>query len=84
MACQQALRVLVRRDFNQRAIEFDAGIAKFDLMLTVLEGEQGLRCCAEYNTALFGKDDIRQMLADYQRFLETAVSQPDIKISQFN
>src|SRR5581483_7330619 len=36
-----------------RDIEIDAGIAKFDLMLTVLEGEQGLRCCAEYNTALF-------------------------------
>ena len=28
MACQQALRVLVRRDFDQRAIEFDAGLTR--------------------------------------------------------
>jgi hypothetical protein len=66
-----------------RDMEIDAGIAKFDLMLTVLEGEQGLRCCAEYNTALFGNADIRRMLTEYQRFLETVVTQPDVKISRF-
>jgi non-ribosomal peptide synthetase component F len=65
-------------------IEVDTGIAKFDLMLTVLEGEQGLRCCAEYNTALFDKADIRQMLSEYQRFLESVVAQPDVRISEFN
>jgi hypothetical protein len=65
-----------------RDLEFDAGIAKFDLMLTVLEGEQGSRCCAEYNSALFAKADIQRMLADYQHLLETALAHPDTRISQ--
>jgi hypothetical protein len=69
-------------EITARDIEIDAGIAKFDLMLTVLEGEQGLRCCAEYNTALFAQADIRQMLSEYQRFLETAVAQPNKRISE--
>ena len=62
----------------------DTGIAKFDLMLTVLEGEQGLRCCAEYNTALFDKADIRRLMSEYQHFLQTIVARPDVRISEFN
>jgi non-ribosomal peptide synthetase component F len=69
-------------DIYARDMEIDAGIAKFDLMLTVLEGEQGLRCCAEYNTALFAKADIRQMLVDYQQLLGKIIAQPDIRISE--
>ncbi|MGZ4962942.1 MAG: condensation domain-containing protein, partial [Limisphaerales bacterium] len=64
-------------------IDVDTGTAKFDLMLTVLEGEQGLRCCAEYNTSLFEKTDIHRMLLEYQRLLQAVVAQPDMKISEF-
>ncbi len=65
-------------------IEVDTGIAKFDLMLTILEGEQGLRCCAEYNTSLFEKADVRRMLCEYQRFLQIVVVRPDVRVSEFN
>jgi hypothetical protein len=64
-------------------IEVDTGTAKFDLMLTVMEREQGLRCCAEYNTSLFDKADIRRMLLEYQRFLQTLVDRPEVRVSEF-
>jgi hypothetical protein len=76
MAASFRLPGIVARD-----IDIDTGTAKFDLMLTVLEGEQDLRCCAEYNTDLFDKADIRRVLSDYQGFLQKAVAQPDARLS---
>gem|GEM_PF-4134200 len=62
-------------------LEADTGTAKFDLMLTVLEGGDSLKCCAEYNTDLFAKAGVRRMLEQYQTFLESIVAQPERRLS---
>ncbi|OKH43157.1 hypothetical protein NIES2101_31145 [Calothrix sp. HK-06] len=65
-------------------IEIDDGTAKFDLLLTLWESEQGLTGNLEYSTDLFNSDTITRMLADYETILRTVVSQtntslPDLK-----
>jgi hypothetical protein len=62
-------------------LEADTGTAKFDLLLSVLDGGESLKCCAEYNTDLFAEASIRRMLEQYQSLLESILAQPDRRLS---
>ncbi|MDY6838555.1 MAG: amino acid adenylation domain-containing protein [Thermodesulfobacteriota bacterium] len=61
-------------------MEVDTGTSKFDLILFVAEGEDGLRGTVEYNTDLFHKTTIARMLGHYERLLEAIVSDPDQRV----
>ena len=52
------------------------GTARVDLMLTLLETQQGLRAHLEYSTDLFESATIARLAAHYQRLLEAMVADP--------
>lgn len=52
----------------------------FELQLGMIERGEGIRAQLEYNPGLFNAGTIRQVLTDYQRVLETIVSQPDLAL----
>lgn len=58
-------------------LEADSGTAKFDLTLSVMELEEGLRAIFEYNTDLFDRATIARMMAHFQTLLEGIVTDPD-------
>jgi amino acid adenylation domain-containing protein/non-ribosomal peptide synthase protein (TIGR01720 family) len=56
--------------------------AKFDLMLTVVEGPERLDCEIELNTALFDRERMERALAHYERLLARAVEEPGRSIRE--
>ena len=63
-----------------RPVEADAGIAKFDLTLSAVEGPDGFSGAFEYNVDLFDAATIRRMAGHFARLLAAAVAQPDTPI----
>nr|MDQ3802458.1 condensation domain-containing protein [Acidobacteriota bacterium] len=56
--------------------------AKFDLTLTLREGEEGLSAALEYNTDIFERATAKRMLGHYEVLLRGAVESPDLPISR--
>lgn len=63
-------------------LEFDPGIAKFDLTLEAIERSDGVDCSFEYATDLFERATIERLLGRYQTLLEGAVADPDLPFSR--
>ena len=61
-------------------VEFESGIAKFDLTLEILELE-GLRCKFEFDSDLFDRTTIERMAGHFETLLEGILADPDQKIS---
>jgi len=57
------------------------GVAKFDLILSVVERPESLSCSFTYNTDLFDATTIRRMLGNFQVLLEAIVTNPDQRLS---
>jgi amino acid adenylation domain-containing protein/non-ribosomal peptide synthase protein (TIGR01720 family) len=53
------------------------GSAKFDLLLTMTEGQEGLLAAFEYNTDLFDASTIDRLGRQFQRLLAAAVKSPE-------
>ncbi|RKH72154.1 non-ribosomal peptide synthetase [Corallococcus interemptor] len=60
-----------------RALDFDPGMAKFDLTLFVRETPEGWGAIWEYNTALFDEATVARFADHYTRLLEGALAAPD-------
>jgi amino acid adenylation domain-containing protein/thioester reductase-like protein len=60
----------------------DNGTSKFDLILTLIEGTEGLTAAIEYNTDLYEADTIQRLLGHYRTLLEAVVSDPGLKLSR--
>jgi amino acid adenylation domain-containing protein len=58
-------------------LEFETGTAKFDLMLTLQEGHNGLKGCLEYKTDLFYAATVERMAGDFVHLLEKLVAAPN-------
>ena len=56
--------------------------AKFDLMLTMAEGEGGVRGVLEYNTDLFEAETISRMVGHLQMLLESIAADPRLNLSR--
>ncbi|MBD3917805.1 amino acid adenylation domain-containing protein [Paenibacillus sp. PR3] len=58
--------------------------SKFDLTLEVIEkaGSDSLQCRFEYRTKLFRRERIERMAGHWLRLLESAVSNPDVPLSE--
>jgi len=61
-------------------LEFDSGIAKFDLTLELFE-QEGLHCTFEYNSDLFENPTIKQMVRHFETLVDACIQNPDTKIS---
>ncbi len=69
---------------RQHAIDLDAGTSVFDLSATAFDTGDGLRLQFEYSGDLFDAITARRMLESFEAFLESAVADPDRKISELN
>jgi amino acid adenylation domain-containing protein len=63
-----------------RPVEADAGVAKFDLTLSMVENAGGYTGALEYNVDLFDAVTIRRMIGHFTELLAAAVAQPDTRI----
>ena len=63
-------------------LEVKTQTAKFDLLLTIAESEEGLAGSLNYNTDLFDAATVQRMADHFKRLLESALSNPDEQVSQ--
>lgn len=68
---------------SMQEIEFESGIAKFDLSLEVIDFGN-LYCTLEYDADLFEESTIRRMAGHFAKLVEEVVAAPDEKISKFS
>jgi amino acid adenylation domain-containing protein len=71
------------RDLIMEELEFDSGIAKFDLTLEIIE-QDGLHCTLEYNSDLFERTTIQRMIGHFENLIGDFIQNPDTKISALN
>ncbi|HSP79874.1 MAG TPA: condensation domain-containing protein, partial [Myxococcaceae bacterium] len=64
------------------ALDFEPGVAKFDLTLFVRETASGWVALWEYSTDLFDEATVARMAAHYARLLEGAVARPEQRLSE--
>ncbi|MFZ0548312.1 MAG: amino acid adenylation domain-containing protein [Candidatus Promineifilaceae bacterium] len=66
-------------------LQFERGAAQFDLSLTVVLEEQLVepRIVVEYNTDLFDRATIRQMLAHFEQLLRGVLAEPTRPLSSY-
>jgi non-ribosomal peptide synthetase component F len=60
----------------------DNGTSKFDLILILMEGKEGMAATIEYNTDLFEDATIERLLGHYRTLLEAVVAEPGRKLSR--
>ena len=65
-----------------RFVDVDPGIARFDLMLELVDADEGLVGWIEYCTDLFESATIGRMVAHLRRLLEAIVANPEERISR--
>ncbi|MDH7486312.1 MAG: amino acid adenylation domain-containing protein [Anaerolineae bacterium] len=61
--------------------ELGAGTTKFDLTLSLIEGEEGLTALFAYNTDLFDAATIERMAGHFQTLLEGVLADPDQRVA---
>ncbi|NJM75068.1 MAG: AMP-binding protein [Acaryochloridaceae cyanobacterium RU_4_10] len=79
---QNPLQDLALSDLDISVLEIDSESARFDLVLSLLETNQGLKGTAEYNSDLFDAETIRRLLSRYERVLETIAADIQQPIAQ--
>jgi acyl carrier protein len=68
-------------DFPITELEFDSGIAPFDLNLDVTETPEGLSCRLQYCTDLFRRETGDKLLRHYEFLLERILADPSRPLS---
>ena len=64
------------------SVNFEMGIAKFDLLLEVSDTSNGLRAGLQYNEDLFLPHTIERMLEHFETLLNSIAAQPAARLSQ--
>jgi amino acid adenylation domain-containing protein len=65
-----------------RSIEVDTRTSKFDLSLSITNGDSRLTGAIEYNTDLFDGSTVSRMLRHFLNLLEGAAADPDRRVSE--
>ena len=68
-------------DLQAENLEINYGTAKFDLTLSMQEADEGLISYFEYNTALFKRETVAQMLGHFEVLLAGIVDKPHVPVS---
>jgi len=63
-------------------LEEDSTTAKFDISLTLARTDHGMAMQLEYNTDLFERHTMERMASHYMRFLDQAVKDPELTVSE--
>ncbi|MGH9825589.1 MAG: condensation domain-containing protein, partial [Blastocatellia bacterium] len=63
-------------------VEVDAGMSKFDLLLSVTESAGEITGVFEYATDLFEATSISRMAGHYHRLLEAMITEPERRVSE--
>ncbi|MCB0747244.1 MAG: amino acid adenylation domain-containing protein, partial [Ignavibacteriae bacterium] len=69
-------------DFEISPIEVESSIAKFDLQFTLVEFEDGINGTVEYNTDLFDKETIEQIIESYSLIIENIIKNSQIEVGK--
>jgi natural product biosynthesis luciferase-like monooxygenase protein/amino acid adenylation domain-containing protein/non-ribosomal peptide synthase protein (TIGR01720 family) len=69
-------------DLNVRILDFDRGIAKYDLSLSIAEHEDGMRIDWEYCTDLFERDTILRLAENFEVLLQAIAAAPETPIDE--
>ncbi|MEP6703342.1 MAG: condensation domain-containing protein, partial [Acidobacteriota bacterium] len=64
------------------SLEREMDSSKFDLTLYMSEDGDGLSCWLEYNSGLFAASTIERLLGHYEVLLDSAVANPDRRLSE--
>src|SRR5262249_50015533 len=62
------------------AVDVEAGTAKTDLALILVETDQGIMGSLSYATSLFDASTIRRMVSQFEELLESVAAQPDARV----
>ncbi|WP_372390813.1 non-ribosomal peptide synthase/polyketide synthase [Xanthomonas sp. NCPPB 3582] len=73
---------LTLADLNVRILDFDRGIAKYDLSLSIAEHEDGMRIDWEYCTDLFERDTIVRLAENFEVLLQAITAAPETPIDE--
>jgi aspartate racemase len=72
----------MREEISMDEYRLDKGFVMFDLVLDIMDEEEGLVCQFEYNTDLFDASTIERMAGHFRMVLEGAVEDPDKRLSE--
>ena len=64
-------------ELSLSAVDVEAGTAKTDLAMTLVETDQGILGSLSYATDLFDSSTIRGMLSHFEKLLESIAAEPD-------
>jgi amino acid adenylation domain-containing protein len=62
----------------------DSGTSRFDMSWTVTEAPDGLEVAVEFNTRLFDRETIEQLLSHYEQLLRSATADPAAALSRIH
>ena len=65
-------------------LEFDSGLAKFDLTLEIVEKDRCLYCQFEYSSDLFDAPTVRRMARHFENLALSAINDPSSSIVKLN
>jgi amino acid adenylation domain-containing protein len=68
-------------DVKLKLLEQVTETARYDLTLSIVDGEQGLDCVVEYNTDLFQKSTIRRLMGHWQTLLNGIIARPEQRLT---
>jgi amino acid adenylation domain-containing protein len=70
------------RDLKLEALPFEYETSKFDMTLSLTEGNERIKGAIRYKTDLFKKETIQRMARHFERLVESVVEDPDGSVSQ--
>ena len=79
---QEAVTPITNPHISLTPLEFENSTAKFDLTLFVADTQSSLVCTLEYNTDLFNRDTIANLLVHFQNLLAGIVANPHQPVSE--
>jgi len=77
-----ALTPLRLPEIRAEALPFETGTAKFDLILTLVDNDEGYCGDLEYNTDIFDLSDAERVAGHFKTLLEGIVANPDERVSK--
>jgi len=73
-------QTLTLADLKLRVLDIETDLAKFDLLFTVIDTNDGFQCAFEYNTDLFKAVSIERMIGHFQQLIESIINIPAARI----
>ncbi|WP_066503439.1 amino acid adenylation domain-containing protein [Abyssisolibacter fermentans] len=72
------------RDIKVNPYEFENKTSKFDILLTVVEGNENVKCNFEYCSKLFKKETIKDLSVHYVNILRAIVNDTSITLDEID